>query len=458
MQPQEIFNPVVARFRAFSWPEKNVGGPIKTFPETDAELLQYVSEYETNIRQGKSKRQYCRFQGELQRRYLKQIAAAIPDWGAWGGRACVLDTETQNVETGQAMRFGVAQMRGYGYHELIEFMQREGRPPDRAELDTLREVYIFHDPDMIEMDATRREASIALLETVRKSREVASGIPHHLVTRDQFVEDVLFRDERIKGIVPLPILVIGHKLDFDLERLPVFDAGMARGDFFHGGFSLPMGRSVYKGGRNKGRPSGPRVQLKKIGPGKNNYRAVSNFNAHLHTHQFVDTLMLAKALLGADTPGGMDALCELFNGPLPKEEVEHFKPLTREYVEYGYNDVERTWFIYTRLRELYQQHDRSTPIWSMYSVASVGKAYYKDFGIEPFLDKNVKGSLAHKLRTLNLCGVSMEAMVGARAECGVRHQIREVINKDFQEPISYDQHQARFTRPTARGARRDIRG
>jgi hypothetical protein len=110
--------------------------------------------------------------------------------------------------------------------------------------------------------------------------------------------------------------------------------------------------------------------------------------------------MLAKRLLGADTPGGMDALCELFKGPLPKEEVEHFKPLTREYVAYGYNDVERAWFIYTQLRELFHQHSRSTPIWSMYSVALVGKAYYKDFGIETFLNKNIKGSSANKLKAL----------------------------------------------------------
>jgi hypothetical protein len=26
----------------------------------------------------------------------------------------------------------------------------------------------------------------------------------------------------------------------------------------------------------------------------------------------------------------------------------------------------------------------------------------------------------------------MEAMIGARAECGIRHQIREVINKDYK--------------------------
>ena len=111
--PQEIFNPVVARLRAFSWPDKNVGGPIKPFPETNDDLLQYISEWENDVRKGKNARQYCRFQGELQRRYIKQIAAAIPEWGAWGGRTCIFDVETQNVETGQAMRFGVAQMRGY---------------------------------------------------------------------------------------------------------------------------------------------------------------------------------------------------------------------------------------------------------------------------------------------------------------------------------------------------------
>src|SRR5208282_4980765 len=115
-------------------------------------------------------------------------------------------------------------------------------------------------------------------------------------------------------------------------------------------------------------------------------------NARLSTHQFVDTLMLAKALLGAETPGSMNSLCEMFNGTLPKEEVEHFQPLTCDYVEYCCNDVERTWFIYTRLREMFQQHGRSTPIWNMYSVASVGKAYYKDFGIETFLNKNMKGT------------------------------------------------------------------
>jgi hypothetical protein len=55
MQQQKIVNPVVARFRAFSWPNKNVGGPITPFPETDAELLQHISAWENGELKGKRK-------------------------------------------------------------------------------------------------------------------------------------------------------------------------------------------------------------------------------------------------------------------------------------------------------------------------------------------------------------------------------------------------------------------
>ena len=449
--PQEIFNPVIARLRAFSWPEpkkkrreprnksansNNDDDNCAVVNLSNEALLDVLSVDEPR---GKRIKKYRQAQAELQRRYIQQLAASIPDWQGWGGRTVILDTETQNVETGQAMRFGVAQMRGYGYRELIEFMVREGRPPSRGELDTLREVIIFYDPAMLEMDQSNLKTSIAILENLKQRRESASGVPHRLMTRDEFVEQVLFRNERIKGDIPLPVLVIGHKLDFDIQRLSVYPATMARGEFVYGGFSIPMGRSVKKGGDRKGEPNGPRVVMKKIGPGKNSFRAVSNYNAQLRTHEFVDTLMLAKALLGADTPASMDALCGMFgledteNGPISKENVKHFKPLTREYADYGYNDVERTWFIYTKLRELVRKHNRTAPMWNLYSVASVGKAYYKDFGIDKYLEKNITGQNdAHSLKSLKLCGVAMEAMIGARAECGVRHQIREVINKDFK--------------------------
>jgi hypothetical protein len=434
--PQEIFNPVIARLRAFSWVGPKYSKIARDDPDnvknmSSESLLDIVSHNEP--RSGKTKTKYRQAQGELQRRYMSRLATSIPDWGVWGGRAIVFDTETQNIETGQAMRFGVAQMRGYGYRELIDFMMREARPPNRIELDTLRAVYIFYDPAMLEMDQSNTQTSIAILEDLRKQREEETSVPHRLVTRDEFVEKILFRNEHIKEDIPLPILVIGHKLDFDIERLSVFPATMARGEFVFGGFSIPMGRSVKKKGDREGEPNGPRVVLKKIGPGKNSFRAVSVYNASLRTHEFVDTLMLTKALFGADASGSMEALCKKFGAPIQKETVEHFQPLTQQYVDYGYNDVERTWFIYTKLRELVLKHGRNTPIWNMYSVASVGKAYYKDFGIDKYLNKNIIGQNSeHSLKSLKLCGVAMEAMIGARAECGVRHQIREVINKDFK--------------------------
>jgi hypothetical protein len=233
-------------------------------------------------------------------------------------------------------------------------------------------------------------------------------------------------------------MIIGHNLGFDLARLPDYDPTEARGEDMYGGFSLIMGTNDSDPIIDKStapKPSGwlPRVIMKRIGIGKRRYKCTSVTNGGLHTHIFVDTLQLAKALLGADTPASMDALCEMWGGPLPKEHVEHYKPLTRLYSDYGYNDVERTWFIYSRLRSLYQDHQLSTPIERIFSVASVGKAYYKDMNIRTFTDRNINtDDFIHRNKMLQLCGVSMEAMFGARTECGWRHEVREVINADFR--------------------------
>src|ERR1700677_5038903 len=65
--------------------------------------------------------------------------------------------------------------------------------------------------------------------------------------------------------------------------------------------------------------------------------------------------------------------------------------------------------------------------------ASVGKAYYKDLGITPFLEMitNTQDT-NYKDLMLQTCGIAMEAMAGARAECRCRHQIREGMGADFK--------------------------
>jgi hypothetical protein len=121
----------------------------------------------------------------------------------------------------------------------------------------------------------------------------------------------------------------------------------------------------------------------------------------------------------------MDYLCQLFkikahedDESYGKQHADHFKPLTDEYIQYCRDDVERTWQIYVRLRKIYVDHELSTPIDTISSEASVGKAYYKELGITPFLELVTKTQDTHyKNLMLQTCGIAMEAMAGARAEC-----------------------------------------
>jgi hypothetical protein len=439
-QPQEIYTPVVARVRAFTIerPKRKLKGSLwyegvvrRVEALSNPKLLAILArrdeddEKERAIERSVARR-------VLQGRYIAEMKAAIPEWGAWGSPSITPDTETQDVDVGQAMRFGVAQCRGMQYRELIEFMQREARAPTRSELDALRIVYVFYDPAHLEADAANMESALAVLHRICAEKEAATGCPHKLITRGEFVKDALFKHGRIKHDVPLPVMVIGHNLGFDLGRLPDYAPTKARGKDalgMFGGFSLIMGTAEDPDARSWL----PRIVMRKVGIGKRRYKSYDPNRRGLQLHIFVDTLMLTKALLGVDTPGSMEALCRMWGAPVPKEDVRHFEPLTYEYATYAYNDVDRTWFIYEQLRTLYSAHGLDKPIDRMFSVASVGKAYYAKMGIKPFLAK-VKNdrSRTYKEQMYQLSGVAMEAMFGARAECGWTKDIRECINADFK--------------------------
>ncbi len=188
------------------------------------------------------------------------------------------------------------------------------------------------------------------------------------------------------------------------------------------------------GNNPNGKAGLPRVQIKKIGPSKRRFSFSFRNNKLLDCFYILDTVQLAKALLGAGTPASMDALCEMWGSELPKEKVEHFKPLTKLYVEYALNDVERTWFIYHKLEELYLKHGILKPLWKILSEAGLGKAYYELVGIGTFLDNNIHGCKdpEHVRLMFELCGIAMEAMIGARTECGWRNEVIEGQSADFK--------------------------
>src|SRR3984893_1096808 len=138
--------------------------------------------------------------------------------------------------------------------------------------------------------------------------------------------------------------------------------------------------------------SHPNIRIKKLGHGKHMFKPTAIFgpggvpiDPHL---KFLDTMMLARALLG---PIGLSLKndAKVLEVKAKKTEWTDFNgPITDESIDYCRNDVETTCGVWFKLRELYKQHGISKKIHDIYSEASIGKGYYRDFGVLPFLEKN----------------------------------------------------------------------
>lgn len=363
---------------------------------------------------------------------IADLLREIIDWGAWGGPTLIVDTETWDADTGQVMRLGVAQLRGLEYRELHDFKEREGRWPNRDELDRQRANYIFYDPNKLEKDAGQRTASIALLQSYVATRNGGlkpGEAPFELLTREKFIKRILFRKHPADK-PRLPLLVIGLNLQFDIGRISTGD-GLSEKEMY-GGITYSF---------NLGKLQLPAIRIKKLGPGKSMYKVSAAKGEDATSLRFLDVATLAKALLGAGQSTSMNGLCRVFKLG-EKEEIEHFQKLTWDYIDYSVNDTcVRTWSIYTALRALFERHNLHnspdpTAIDRIYSEASLGKGYFKAIGITPFLKGNVlepppdRPGHAHDM--LPICGVAMETMYGGRAEGRMEKEIWEGRLSDFR--------------------------
>jgi hypothetical protein len=201
------------------------------------------------------------------------------------------------------------------------------------------------------------------------------------MSRERFCREVVFRLDTIKGDIPLPKMIIGHSLPFDLGALAL-EWGLARGDMY-GALSLRVDDTLVPVRDEKHdhveklnaisdadpkatqwRLKNPAVTVRKVGPSKHLYGWKYPVNPRLEIISFVDTIPLARAVASPPS-ASLGALCEFFKfgdgdpvdcgdcGP-PKpddDEVEHFKPLTRAYLGYCNDDVNRGWFVFRKLRE-----------------------------------------------------------------------------------------------------------
>jgi hypothetical protein len=301
---------------------------------------------------------------------------AIPP-GDW---TLTFDCET-GIDAAQALRFGAYQLRRNGV------LAKNGAG-------------LFHAEGISDED-------LAVL------RDFAAAHDMRLMTVRKFVDWIFFDRIYLTGGV-----VVGFNLPFDIARLAL-DHGSARSSM-KGGFSFNLSRNT----------DWPRVRVKHVSsrmafirfgapPKKRPYSTPPRRGS------FVDV----KTLAGGVLSGGFDLLTlsnDILKVEHPKFDVdEHGGPLTPEYIAYGVRDVQATWECYEALTSRLAGYDLSTiEPKTLYSEASLGKAYLKQMGVRPWRDLQPDFPP-------EMIGQIMSAYFGGRAEVHIRRRKTQVLYCDF---------------------------
>ena len=98
---------------------------------------------------------------------------------------------------------------------------------------------------------------------------------------------------------------------------------------------------------------------------------------------FIDLKTLSAALTSRSF--SLASLCEHFKTTTRKSASdEHGSELTDTYLDYACADAQATWECYQALIAEYENHGLSTAPHRILSEASIGKAYLKEMGVQPF--------------------------------------------------------------------------
>jgi hypothetical protein len=369
---------------------------------------------------------------DIQELELLQVANLVGDpWKPWGGPCLVIDFET-TTDLRQAIRFGVFQLRGYDFLEIIELTKT--KQATRDNLDRLWHEGIVYS----EGECTFNEMN--LMQTYAAKYNMLC------MTVDEFITKIFFKVYSVSAkrwekigdksfpINQLPPLVIGHNLPFDLGRLAK-RFNPAKG-YNYGGLSMTIKEGV------------PNTTLKKIGFGKHLYG--TNKRNNRQCLLFLNTQQLGRALLGASVNSKLVGLSSALGVKVirlngineeldireTKQSVENYnRPIDHDYILYCRADVETTYQSYIKLRELYNKHGFTTtkengaplrPIWAIASEASVGKAYLEQLGIKSFRQNH---ELAEHGK---YSAIFMAGMYGGRTEVNCRLNIRAGMQADFK--------------------------
>lgn len=262
-----------------------------------------------------------------------------------------------------------------------------------SEGDRIISKILFFDPDNL----TSKEVGI-----------LRSSIPADFIFVDKksFVTDYL-----VPYAYDLGYVVVGLNLPFDLSRFAIKATTARKME----GFSLVLSE-------NK---AIPRIRIRHL---SSNYSKIS-FSGGLgkdgRTRSFAGCFIDLRQLAFALTNKGhsLASLAEEFNVKMHSKELEHGK-ITKEYVMYNLNDTKVTWELYFKLKTHYENFGLVEKLHKLVSPASLGKAYLKQLGIQPFLKQNPNFPP-------KIIGYLMSAYYGGRSEVRIRKTPMKVTLIDF---------------------------
>lgn len=241
----------------------------------------------------------------------------------------------------------------------------------------------------------------------------APGVKAYLLPLSEFLT-VFYREA-----VSRPCLITGFNLPFDLSRL-AFKAGPAKSRRFRGGFSFGIWPDPT--GKHSNNLYRPRLYIKqlgqrstlmafsmvKLGPGK-------DVRVFMPPAELLDLSQLTTALLGE--PHTLDRACEALGLMVRKAKTPLHGILSLAYFRYNRHDTIITAELAFAALDRFDKHPVSraqrTPgplsECSVYSGASIAKAYLKLMGVRPRLESQPD----FPKRVL---AATMEAYYGGRTE------------------------------------------
>ncbi len=236
-------------------------------------------------------------------------------------------------------------------------------------------------------------------------------------TLNDFVELVFY------GIgYDLGATIVGLNLPFDISRV-ARGHSTAKTPSMAGGFSFALSSDPRRGRVQVKMLSGSAPSIRFASPEHRVRRRRENEAPPSQGH-FVDIRALASAL--TNRVFSLKSLADFLKTKHRKLNSDVLDgPLNDRTIEYGLRDTQVTWECFVKLRERYAVHELSgTEIQNIHSVASMGKAYFRQIGILPLtaLQPDIPPTLI---------GNIMSSYYGGRSEVHLRRMMCQVAYCDF---------------------------